>query len=274
MSFADLHLHTTFSDGTVEPEQLIAKVKKTNLAAISITDHDTVSGLLAASFYAQQQGLEVIPGIELSVDHGGIEVHLLGYFIDYLSKSFQDKLESLKTIRQERVYKICSKLKNIGVDLDPKDVFDIGGEGTVGRLHVARAMFAKGLIKTTQEAFQKYIGDNGPAYVCGFRFTIIEAIKFIKDFGGIAVLAHPYLLRNDKLIEEFVGYGLQGLEVYYPEHNFVLTQYYLEMADKYKLLVTGGSDYHGKAKPDVKIGQAKIPYELVEKLKQARKINE
>jgi hypothetical protein len=270
MKFADLHLHTIFSDGTYTPEELISRSQKAGLSAIAVVDHDSVSGIEPALAAAESSDLEVLPGIELSTEHNDREVHILGYLIDYKNKTFLDKLEYLRNNRIERVYKIIGKLKNLGIDLDPKSVFNLSGSGTVGRLHIARALVQDGLAGSISEVFQKYIGDNGPAYVLGFRFSSGEAIKFIKDAGGVPVLAHPYSLNNDELIFEFIKLGLMGLEVYYPEHSQGEVNFYLDLAKKNNLLVTGGSDCHGKAKPQVRIGSIKLPYSLVKKLKEAK----
>ena len=179
-------------------------------------------------------------------------------------------MEILKKNRVERIHKIVNKLNELGIALNPQDVFAIARHGTAGRLHVARALEKAGFVGNVFEAFQKYIGDKGPAYVCGFRFSPAEAIKLIKDVGGVPVLAHPCTLNNDELIPKFVDYGIMGLEVYYPEHSQSMINFYLSLCEKYNLLVTGGSDCHGSAKPEVRIGSIKIPYELVEKLKEAK----
>lgn len=273
MRFADLHLHTIFSDGTYTPVELIRQSKKKGLSVIAVVDHDTVSGIEPAIESAKKAGIEVIPGIELSAEFAGLEIHILGYFIDYKNILFKNKLKDLSAIRTERIYKILAKLNGLGIKLDPKAVFNLAKDGTVGRLHIARALVNEGLVSSVKEAFKKYIGDDCPCYVCGFRFNPQEAIKFIKDFSGIPVLAHPYALNRDDLIPQFVGYGLMGIEVYYPEHTQSMINFYLNMAKKYNLLVTGGSDCHGEAKPEVKIGMIKLPYELVEKLIEAQNLN-
>ncbi|MFA5357045.1 MAG: PHP domain-containing protein [Candidatus Omnitrophota bacterium] len=270
MKYADLHLHTAFSDGTYTPEELVSEGLKTGLSAVAVTDHDTVYGIEPALEAGKKKDMEVLPGIELTVEDGGREVHLLGYLLDHKNKELINKLEVLKEYRVARIYKMVKKLEGLGLELDPKIVFDIAGNGTVGRLHLARAMVKEGLIGFTGEAFYRYIGDRGPAYVCGFRLPPVEAIRLIRGAGGIPVLAHPYTLGNDELIPKFVEYGLMGLEVYYPEHTRAMTKSYLELAEKYHLLVTGGSDCHGNAKPEVRIGSVSIPYELVTLLKEAK----
>ncbi len=268
--FADLHLHTLFSDGTYTPEELISRSLKAGLSAIAVVDHDTVEGINPAIAEAKDKDLEVLSGVELSAAYNDREVHILGYMIDQENKSLLKKLGALRENRVERVYKMAIKLKGLGINLDPQKVFDLAGKGTVGRLHVARALVKEGLCRSLSEVFQKYIGDNGPAYVLGFRFSPKDAIKFIKDSGGVPVLAHPYTLHNDELIAEFTKLGLMGLEVYYPEHSQGMVNFYLELAKKNNLLITGGSDCHGLAKPEVRLGSIKVPYDLVEKLKAAK----
>lgn len=270
MKFADLHLHTLFSDSTHTPEELILETVKAGLAAIAVVDHDTVEGIEPTLKAADAKGVELIPGIELSADQDGKEVHILGYLIDYKNPDLIKRLDALKVSRVERIYKIIDKLKDIGIDLNPATVFEISTYGTVGRLHVARALLKEGKIKYLAEAFQKYIGDKSPAYVSGFKFTPKEAIKLILGVGGVPVLAHPYTVHNDDLIPEFVSYGLMGLEIYYPEHSQAMVNFYLGLAKKYNLLATGGSDCHGEAKPEIKVGSIKIPYSLVEKIKEAQ----
>ena len=270
MRYADLHLHTIFSDGTYTPEELIAGAQKKRLSAIAVVDHDTVSGIIPSIEAAKGSDVEVLSGIELSAEYNNQEIHILGYLVDYEKEDFLKKLESLKINRIERVKKMVAKLNTLGLKLDAQSVFDLAGDGTVGRLHIARALVKEGLVGSIFEVFHKYIGDNCPAYVLGFRFSPKEAIKFIKDSGGVPVLAHPYSLRNDELILEFVKVGLMGLEVYYPEHSQGMVNFYADLAKKNNLLITGGSDCHGKAKPEVRIGSIKIPYELVERLKEAK----
>jgi len=270
IKFADLHLHTNFSDGTYTPEELVLRALKANLSCISLTDHDTTEGLERAMAEGKRNGLEVLPGIEISAQHGSAEVHILGYLIDYRSDLFLNKLQELKRIRIERIYKIVEKLNGLGLRLNADDVFALSNGAVAGRLHVARAMVGKGLVNSIFDAFDKYIGDSGPAYELGFRFTPQEAIDFIITSGGIPVLAHPYIFHNDELVIDFIKSGLKGLEVYYPEHSQGEVNYYLSLAKEYNLLVTGGSDCHGAGKSKERIGSIKVPYYLVERMKQEK----
>ncbi len=272
MKNVDLHLHTCFSDGTYTPEELVGEVLKNDLAAIAVVDHDTVDGIAPTLEAAKSQDLEIIPGIELTAQYEGNEIHILGYLLEYNNKALRKKLSALKVNRLERMHKILGKLRELDVWLDAEDVFALSQQGTVGRLHIARAMVNKGIVGSTQEAFQRYIGDKSPAYVLGFRYSPEEAIALIRDFGGIAVLAHPYTVTRDELIPQFVTWGLQGLEAYYPEHNQSQINFYLRLAQQYHLLVTGGSDCHGSAKPEARLGSFKIPYILVEKLKEVQRL--
>lgn len=270
MKFADLHLHTIFSDGTSTPQELVLEARAWSLDAIAVADHDTVCGIDLALETAQACGVEVISAVELSSEYDNAEVHILGYFIDHRSPKMIKKLDFLKANRVARIYKILDKLKDQDIVIKPESVFAISGDGTPGRMHIARALVKEGLVGSTAAAFEKYIGDKCPAYVCGFRLSPVEAIHLIRDCGGIAVLAHPYLLKRDELIPQLVKEGLKGIEVYYPEHTQAMVNFYLDLARQYDLAVTGGSDFHGKAKPEVKIGAIKIPYALVESLRKLR----
>lgn len=266
MQFADLHLHTFFSDGTYSPAQLVEQAKKAGLSCIAVVDHDTVEGVEPCLEAGRRLGVEVISGIELTSEYEGQEIHILGYFIAHRNRALLEKLDLLKKYRIQRIYKMVEKLKDIGVALNAQSVFDLSRQGTVGRLHFARAMVNEGLVKSTGEAFAKYIGDKCPAYVLGFRFSPSEVSRLIKEASGISVLAHPCTLSDDGLILKLIEDGIMGLEVYYPEHSQSQIDSYLNLAKKYNLLVTGGSDCHGQAKAEVKIGSVKIPYELVERL--------
>jgi len=269
-AFADLHLHTFFSDGTYSPQELVEKAIRAKLSCIAVVDHDTVSGVNPTIEAALDSDLEILSGIELSAEHEGQEIHILGYLLDHNNKKLIAELQVLRDKRAERVYKMVEKLNSLGLKLKAQSVFDLAGNATVGRLHIARALVKEGLVGSLPEVFQKFLGDGGPAYVCGFRFSPQDAIKFIKSFQGVPVLAHPYIIKDESLILEFIKSGLMGLEVYYPEHSQGMVNFYLDLARQNNLLVTGGSDCHGSAKPTVRLGCIKLPYDLVEKLKEAK----
>ena len=268
--FADLHVHTNFSDGTNSPEDAVRLAKDAGLYSIAITDHDTVAALDRAIKAGREYSIEVVPGIELSADMGSSEVHILGYFIDYNKDWFKDKLNELSEARVKRIYEMVEKLSSLNIKIDPDEVFELAKGATVGRLHLARAMQKEGCVGSIHEAFQKYIGDKGPAYVSRFKLTPKEAIQTILKLRGLPVLAHPNTFYHDELIPDFIEMGLKGIEVYYPEHNSATVKHYKAIADKYKLLVTGGSDFHGSAKPDIPIGKIRIPYRLVEDMVAAK----
>jgi predicted metal-dependent phosphoesterase TrpH len=270
MRFADLHLHSIYSDATYTPLELIKKAKSMDLACISLVDHDTIRGIKPTQELARLQDIELIPGIELSSEYEGLEIHILGYFINDENPRLLEKLAFLKKNRIERAYKILRRLEDLGIKLKAETIFEFAKNGVVGRLHIARAMLKQGLIGSIKEAFDKYIGDRSPAYITDFKLNPYEAIDLIKAASGIPVLAHPYILGRDELIGDFAKAGLMGLEVYYPEHTKEMIQRYLGFAKEYGLLLTGGSDCHGEAKPQVRIGSIKIPYALVEELKLAK----
>jgi len=270
VSYADLHVHTSESDGTLTAGQLVKKALSCGLSAIAIVDHDTVGAIAEAQAASKGTDLEVIAGIELTAQYEKQEIHILGYFLDCQNKALLEKLSVVQLNRIERVHKIVKNLSDQGVELKAQDVFDISGKGTVGRMHIAKALVKAGIVVNTAEAFRKYIGDKSPAYVLGFNLSPSEAIGLIHGAGGVAVLAHPHILHNDELISEFASYGLDGIEVYYPEHSQSMINFYLDLAKKLNLLVTGGSDFHGSVKPDIKLGMIKIPIHLVDKLRRVR----
>jgi len=268
MKLCDLHLHTIYSDSTYTPQQLVEQASKAQVKVIAVCDHDTVSGIKPVIEAARPFEIEVIPAIELTAEYDGLEIHILGYLIEFEDEAFVRQLEVLKKRRIERIYKIAEKLKDMGVVINADDVLALSNnKGSVGRPHIARVLVKSGHCRTIGEAFEKYIGDNCPAYVCGFKFSPAEAILLIRNTKGVSVLAHPYTLRDDNLIPLLVKDGIQGLEVYYPEHSASLTERYKSLAEKYGLLITGGSDCHGDARSDVKIGSVRVPYEMVERLK-------
>lgn len=267
MKYADLHTHTHFSDGTFSPQEVLALAKKEGLSCISITDHDSVDAYL--SFPFQDEDIELISGIELTADLNNIEVHILGYLVNYRELWFQDKLKEIRSERVGRLEEMCAKLSALGMPISASEVLEFTGNAAVGRLHLARVMVKKGLVSSTQEAFNRFIGDGKSAYVSRFRLKPAEAIALIRKAGGVAVLAHPYSLMNQELIPGFVSDGLMGLEAIYPEHTNSQVKRYKKLANEYGLLITGGSDCHGLAKPEVKMGMVKLPYEYVESLKEA-----
>ncbi len=271
LKFADLHVHSSFSDGTFSPHAIVAQARKAGLACISITDHDTVDAIDPAVEAAGPSGeFEVLTGIELTAESKGQEIHILGYLFDHKDKDLLKMLKNMQDIRVKRIYEICKKLKEHKVVMEPQDIFNLAGSGSIGRLHVARALYKKGHVGSIAEAFYRYIGDKGPAYVGKFKMTPKEAIGWILKVKGVPVLAHPYTLDDSALISDFVKAGIMGIEVFYAEHSEYQKKEFIKIAEKYNLLLTGGSDCHGEAKEVVRMGKVKLPYEYVEKLKEAQ----
>ncbi len=270
MKYADLHIHTNLSDSSFSPREVVRLALNNNLSCISITDHDTVDAVDMAIASARNHDLEIIPGIEMTCELDSAEIHILGYFVDYKNKHFLEKLKHLRKIRVERIHKMVEKLKTLGLaEMKAEDVIKSAGHGAVGRVHLAISMQKKGYVGSISEAFYRFIHDKGPAYVSKFRFKPQEVIDLILKNKGIPVLAHPHILNKNINIKEFVDCGLKGLEVFYPQYSETQISYYKNLAEKYNLLLTGGSDCHGSVKTDTAIGKIKIPYELVEKLKEA-----
>ncbi|HAJ56952.1 MAG TPA: phosphatase [Candidatus Omnitrophica bacterium] len=267
--FADLHVHSHFSDGTFSPSQIVSEAKRASLSCISITDHD-ITDCIDPAIQAAGLDLEILPGVELTAESGGQEIHILGYLIDHHDEAFLNMLSGMQEARVGRIYGICKKLNELGLAIEPQDIFDLAGKGSVGRLHVARALLQKGCISSIPEAFYRYIGDKGPAYVGKLKMTPGEAVSWIIKTKGIPVLAHPYALSDKALIPDLVRDGIMGIEAYYAEHSDTQTGEFVSMAKKHGLLITGGSDCHGLAKEHICIGKVKLPYEYVEKLKEAK----
>ena len=267
MKYADLHVHTFYSDSTFSPEEVVSCAKEKGLDAIAICDHDCIDGIEPCRAIGSTLGVEIIPGVEMTVEKEDAEIHILGYFIDLKADWFRKRLKEIQESRVSRIHRMVEKLRDFQIDIDTSEVFKMAGKGSVGRLHLARALLKSGKIKTMKEVFDKYIGFLKPCYVSNARFTPREAMETILKVGGVPVLAHPYVMGKDEYIPELVEWGLRGIEVYHTEHNAKTVSHYEELAKRYGLLATGGSDCHGLNKGRVLMGGVKVPYELVEKLK-------
>ncbi len=268
MKTADLHTHSRYSDGTNTPRQLIELAKAAGLSAIALTDHDILDGLPEAEAAATEHGIELIPGLELSSAWKGREAHMLAFFIDPAHLGFQQRLATQRTNRIARVHEMVERLQKVGLAIEPADVFAMASnQGAVGRLHVAQALVKRGHVKTPEEAFDRYIGNNGPGFIPGSSLSAVEAIHAIREAGGIPVLAHPIYLKDDAILDHLTREGLVGVEAYHSSHNPEVVARYEKIAKRLGLLKTGGTDYHGSAKEGVPIGQATVPYELVDALK-------
>ena len=242
----DLHVHTTASDGQQSPAEVVQAALSLGLAAIAITDHDSTEGVEPAMEAARGTTLLVIPGVEISTETARSEVHVLGYHIAYRDPCLCSKLALFRQARLHRAQEMAAKLTRMGLPVALEEVQEMAGGAAVGRPHVAMVMLQKGYVSSVDEAFNLYIGRNGPAYAERLKLSAVEAVQTVLDAGGLPVLAHP--LRVTHLLPELISSGLAGLEVYYPGYAAEETELLLDLAAKYGLIVTGGSDYHG---PDV-----------------------
>jgi len=248
---------------------IVHQAAEQGLSVIAITDHDSVDGIASALVAAKAfPGLKVIPGVELSTDVPQGEVHVLGYFIDYTDPEFQATLEGLRNSRLHRAQGMIAKLKNLGIHIGWERVQEIAGTGSIGRPHIAQAMLEKGYISSLKEAFTKYISRDGPAYVEREKMTPVETVELILKFNGIPVLAHPFTTNNPEvLIAELKAAGLIGIEAYYDGYTADEINELICFADRYGLIATGGSDYHGlEAANETMIGGVDVPMESVERL--------
>lgn len=280
MNFVDLHCHTTASDGTLSPTQLVARAREFGLKTIAVTDHDTTDGLGEALAAAAEAGLEVLPGIEINTDVPGGEIHVLGYFIDVNDQPFQAELRRLRDGRERRGAEITRRLAALGAPISWQRVQEIAGDAPIGRPHIARALLEAGHVNSMNEAFTLYIGRDGPAYVERMRFTPVEAVRAIKGVGGLPVLAHPIIARfsGDPVVEvnldntlpEMIAAGLVGLECYYPNYTQGQVQQLLAAARRFGLIATGGTDFHGPRADRAELGSIYVPERAVADLKAAR----
>jgi hypothetical protein len=265
--FADLHLHTHFSDGTFTPEELVARACDQGLSAIALTDHDTVEGCPRAAAACEKAGIEFIVGTELTADYKGCELHILGYFLDIENPLLIREMSKCQATRQDRIREMVLRLNQARVPLEAERVFAIANCQSPGRPHVARALVADGYCAGMDEAFERFLKRGRPAWVPKRRISAANAIELIHQAGGLAVMAHPGLNRSDDVIPPVVKAGLDGIECFHTKHSTHASERYLELADRYKLLVTGGSDCHGMSKGRPLIGSMKLPYQHVELMK-------
>ncbi|OAQ19831.1 PHP domain-containing protein [Thermosulfurimonas dismutans] len=272
----DLHTHSTASDGTYSPAELVQLAKDVSLSALALTDHDTVEGLGEAMAAARELGVPFVPGVEISVKFDGPgHCHILGYFVDADSPVLRETLGLLQRAREERNRKMMEKLQSLGVDITLEELED-QAKGEIGRPHFAALLVKKGVVKSVGEAFEKYLKKGAPAYVPKARLTAEEAFSAIRAAGGLAVLAHPIHLKLSpeelvRYVEELKAFGLDGIEAYYTDHTKQFTTLCLEIARRYDLVPTGGSDFHGHNKPDIKLGRGfgnlSVPDECYERLR-------
>jgi predicted metal-dependent phosphoesterase TrpH len=262
----DLHAHSTASDGELSPADLVRYAHERGLAALALTDHDTVDGLDAAIDAARGTSLQIVPGVELSCDVPQTEVHILGYFIDWHAPDFEAMLVKFRDGRYGRAEKMAKKLTALGAPISFERVKQIAGDASIGRPHVAQALVEAGHVATVSEAFDRYIGRTGPAYVERFRLTPEDAVALILRAGGVPVLAHPRDVTY--YIEPLVKAGLIGLEAQYGMYDDSTRADLVRWAKRYDLIVTGGSDFHGLNQMAYlsNLGQVDVPFQVVEQL--------
>jgi len=255
----DLHTHSTFSDGSLTPEQLAGQAASIGLTAIALTDHDSIGGIDRFLAACRTQGVRGIPGVEISLDFPAGTMHILGYFIDPYHAGLTQHIARLKAGREHRNQEILRQVNAMGMPLTMKEVAAFAGEDNVGRLHFAQALLARGYIRTRDEAFQKYLAKGKPGYAERLRMTPAEGVGILRSAGGLAVLAHPFTLNLGQqaltaLVRDLARAGLDGIEVFYPQHNSKHVKYYRDLARQFHLTATGGTDFHGAPMPDIKLG--------------------
>lgn len=268
--FVDLHIHTNASDGLYSPSEAVKIAHNFGFCAVAITDHDSVNSFSEAKETAENLGMEIISGVELSASYNNEDFHILGYMIDVESSVFLKSIEEFQKERWERGEKMVHKLNELGIDLSMETVKSFVKEGSVGRPHLADALLKEEFVHTYEEAFARFLGYHAPAYVPKKFLTPENAIELIHQAQGVAVLAHPGTTAHDAMIIDFSRWGLDGIEAYHSQHDYYQTQHYINLANKLGLLYSGGSDCHGKRREKHLIGTVKVPYSCLEKLRKYR----
>ena len=269
MSRVDLHIHTTASDGRFSPSQIVCQAAELGMAVIAITDHDSVDGIAAAlEAVTAFPRLKLIPGVEISTNATAGEVHVLGYFIDHTNRELGTSLKRLRHSRQDRARKIVTKLDGLGISVDYQRVAQIAGTGAMGRPHIAQAMLEAGYISSFKDAFDRYLGRDRPAYVSREKTSPVEAVQMVVAAGGLPVLAHPFTASDPEgLIAQLKTAGLIGIEAHYNGYSATEIACLVNLAQKYHLITTGGSDYHGiETNNETPMGGAKVPMAAAEQL--------
>ena len=272
----DLHSHSTFSDGTMTPTELVALARDKNISALALTDHDTMAGVEEAVRAGEEMGVEVVPGIEVSVLHHQVEYHILGYWANPHNPVLAAALTRLQGARGERNDRILRELNVLGIPVTAEELQRVSQQGQTGRPHIARLLVRHGVVKSISEAFEQFLKKGAKAYVSRFAYAATEAVALIRQAGGLAVLAHPTqndpeLIRLPAVLTELVPAGLDGLEVYYPTHSHKVKKKLRALAGLHDLLLTGGSDYHGDIRPGTSLaggGNIFVPPELLVKMKE------
>lgn len=282
----DLHIHSTASDGSASPLDVLRMAVDAGLSAFSLTDHDTLEGaafLLESGIPAHTETVEFITGVEISTQSPEKyrckgSLHILGYGVEVHDPALNRALKSCRDSRKERNPRILARLNDLGMDLTMDDVTACSPDGQIGRPHIAKAMIAKGYVATIDEAFDRFLGNDQPAYVKKYRIPCAEAIEAVRNAGGVAVLAHPVLIEPmapfdfEEFVRELVGYGLEGIETRYPEHTWAQRRKLETIARRYDLVTTGGTDFHGSVRPGIAVGVGdgsfSVPYTVYAALKE------
>lgn len=277
MSRVDLHTHTIASDGELAPRELVELAAQKGLMVLGITDHDTTEGVPAAVQASQELGVSVVPGIELNTDTEDGHLDILGYFIDINNQDLQDVLFKIRDVRYYRAKQMVEKLSELGLPISLDRVLELSVEGSVGRPHVARALLEADHVSTISEAFDLYIGRKGPAYADRYRLSPEEACALVRQAGGVPSMAHPVPVSDPfsdphnlaELLPALREAGLGALECYYPGFTPAVSAWLLDLAARFDLIPTGGSDFHGAPKPDIELGMVDVPLACVERLRAA-----
>lgn len=264
---ADLHCHTTASDGLLSPTELVQLAKKSGLKGIGITDHDTIQGWKEAKEAGGKYQIQILKGLELSTEWNGKEVHVLGYEVDGSSDYLANKLSVLRNEREKRMAEILRRFKNLGINISVEEVRQFAQGESIGRPHIAQVLIARGYVRDIQEGFTRYLGMGAPAYVPRYKLTPEEGIHIIREAHGVAVLAHPGAQRLEDGIPAWVKVGLQGIEVLHSQHTPDDELRYFKIAQEFRLLTTGGSDFHGEAqKPGVNLGGWGVSLDVIQQI--------
>ena len=258
--YIDLHVHSNISDGTMSPADVVKLAAKSGLSAIALTDHDTVDGIEEALAAGEKYGVEIIPGIEISADYKGGDLHILGFDIDYRDKNFAGKIKVCRDSRHERNLKMTEKIRQQGFDITWEMILERFGDNSITRAHFAKYLLDEGYVESKEEAFAKYLNPGCPCYVPREKVTPEQAVKMIIDAKGHPVLAHPMLYkltheRVESVIVMLMSYGLQGIEAVYSLNSLEDDEFLRKLAKRHGLYITGGSDFHGAIKPDIQIGK-------------------
>lgn len=268
--FADLHLHSRFSDGTFTPEEIVAHGKRLGFAALALTDHDSIEGCDRMAAACAAERIDFIPGSELTAEFADHELHILGFYLNTRHPRLLTELARFQEVRQQRIRDMVARINELGVPLNVDAVFSLANCRSPGRPHVARAMVKEGLCGSLDEAFERFLKKHRPAWVPKAKMSALEAIELIHEAGGLAVMAHPGLNKCDEVIPDLVKAGLDGIECYHTKHTSNIAAHYLNIAKQYGLLVTGGSDCHGLSKGKPLIGGIKLPIHYVHKMQKTR----